>query len=65
MGKLIAWVACLLFGHEAPRDGFGHFSGNCSRCHEDARPSWLVELEWMDRLEAMALREIQKKRKAS
>ncbi len=62
MGKLLTWIACLVFGHLSPKDNLGHFIGDCARCHEDARPAWMVEMEWMDRLEAMALREIQKKR---
>jgi hypothetical protein len=54
---------CFLFGHDADQDRQEHYLGDCRRCGQDARPSWMIEMEMYDRLEAMAIRAIEKRRK--
>jgi hypothetical protein len=61
--KFLTWVACILLGHLSPKDNLDHFTGDCARCGLDVRPSWMVELEHLDRLEAMAIRALERERK--
>jgi hypothetical protein len=64
MSWLVSLI-CFLFGHDADLDRCENLVGDCRRCGSDVRPSWLVELDMHDRLEAMAVRAIEKRRRAS
>lgn len=65
MTKLVQYLACLLFGHQAAKDNLDHYIGDCDRCEEDVRPYWMVQMEQEDRLEALAVRHLERMRKGS
>lgn len=64
MTKLVNLLACLLFGHQAERNNFDHYIGDCDRCTADVRPSWMVQMENEDRLEALAIQYLERTREA-
>jgi hypothetical protein len=62
--KFLDALLCFLFGHEEPRrldhDGFltrlpESEPWPCTRCGDDARPCWVIQLDTEDRLERIYL----------
>lgn len=64
MTKLVNFLACLLLGHQAEKDNFDHYIGDCNRCQTDVRPSWMIQMENEDRLEALAVKHLERTREA-
>ncbi len=58
---MVGTILCFLGFHERLRIPLEEPGRDCLRCGEDARESWEIELENMDRLEALYLRAMKKK----
>ncbi len=55
---MMSWI-CFFIGHELTGTLYGRNTSEewpCERCGEDARPSWVIEMDTHDRMERIFLK---------